>query len=102
MILHNFFGKYMNGTKIPSDFPLSRISVPITVHYSTHDKVANAMNSQTTISKLKNVVYVQEISEIDFNHIDFALSVNAPSLVYSKILKQFDNCWFWHTFTIFK
>lgn len=80
----------MTSTQVPPDFQLSRIEIPLTVHYTTHDTIATAENSRKTISKLKNVVYVQSISAIEFNHLDFQLSVNAAPLVFSKILKYFE------------
>lgn len=90
-VFHGYFGKHMTTNQIPSDFLLSRISVPLTIHYSYADAMATAENSQKTISKLKSIVYVQVISGMDFNHFDFMLSVNAAPLIYSKILEHFEN-----------
>lgn len=87
-IEHKYFGKYMTSEKVPPDFRLSKISVPITVHYSTADKLSTKRDALATISKLKKSdVYVQGVSEL--NHADFVMNENAPSLVYSTILKLF-------------
>lgn len=89
-IEHGFFGKYMNGFKIPDDFQLSRITVPISLHYSTSDVLAAAAGTKKLIPKLKNSeIYTQAITR-PFNHIDFVWGIYSASLIYSKILQFFD------------
>lgn len=85
------FGKYTKSFRRPSDFRLSQITTPITLHYSTADKLADATDVTILISKLKNsMVYVQPIDEPKFNHIDFVWGIKSASLIYSKILKYFE------------
>lgn len=77
----------MRGFKVPPNFNLSEINIPISIHYSTSDTMASPPNEIKLISKLqKNIVHVQAIHEI-FDHIDFISSKNAASLVYSEIIK---------------
>lgn len=83
-----FFGKYMNGWNIPEDYPLSQISAPLSIHYSTADKIAAATDIEMLIPKLNNVVNVQCIDG-KFNHIDFLWGMYSASLVYSEILNIF-------------
>lgn len=81
----------MKGLKIPPDFQLSRVTVPLSLHYSTEDILADATDAKRLIPKLKNAkVYVQEINDRKFNHIDFVWGMHSASLIYSKILKFFD------------
>lgn len=89
-IEYGFFGKYKFGSKIPDDFPLDRITTPMSVHYSTADILANARDARKLISKLRNKeLYAQEIHAM-FNHIDFVWGINSAELIYSRILKFFD------------
>lgn len=85
------FAKYTKSFRRPSDFQLSKITTPLTLHYSTADKLADATDVTRLISKLKNsMVYVQPIDEPKFNHIDFVWGIKSASLIYSKILKYFE------------
>lgn len=89
-IKYGFFGKYKFGLKIPDDFPLHRITAPMSIHYSTSDTLANARDARKLISKLRNKeLYAQEIHAM-FNHIDFVWGMNSAELIYTKILKFFD------------
>lgn len=90
-IEHGFFGKYMNGFKVSPDFPLSRITLPLSVHYSTEDLLANPTDAERFIPMLKNSdVYVQAINDRKFNHVDFVWGMHSASLIYSEILIFFN------------
>ncbi|XP_055307113.1 lipase 3-like [Sitodiplosis mosellana] len=87
---YGFFGKYMDGSKIPDDFNLSRIDVPISLHYSPIDKFTNPKDVSRLISKLNHTLaFVQTVDSPQFNHIDFVWGKHAASIVYSKILEFF-------------
>lgn len=86
-----YFGKYRDGSESQQrEFDLSKITVPISIHYSNYDRLADVTDVQKLLSKLKNVVFVQRISEL-FNHVDFVWGINSASLIYSKILKIFQD-----------
>lgn len=87
-IRFGFFGKYKIGLRRPPDFPLSRITAPISLHYSTADKLADATDVEILIPKLNSVIFIQRIDD-KFNHIDFVWSMYSASLIYSKILDIF-------------
>lgn len=93
MGIHGFFGRQMNGTTnetvIPSDFPLHQITVPISLHYSTIDKISNPKDVKKLISKLNGTtnLHVQENNRL--NHIDFMWGKHAAEIVYSDIIKFF-------------
>lgn len=89
-----YFGRQMkretNETVIPSDFPLHRITVPISLHYSTVDRISNPTDVKKLISKLNgtNNLHVQVNGRL--NHIDFMWGKHAAKIVYSDIIKFFD------------
>lgn len=91
LIKYNFFGKYMNGPKIPPNFNLSRISIPLTLHYSTVDPFTNPKDAKRLISELSHVVHVHVINGTHaFNHMDFLWSKNAASEIHSKVINFFE------------
>lgn len=70
---------------VPDDFAFSKITIPLSFHYSTSDKLAVAANVEKLIPKLNNVIYVQRIDE-PLNHLDIEWDKNAASLIYSQVL----------------
>lgn len=86
---YGFFGKYMTGSKIPSDFDLSKITVPLLLHYSVADRLSNVTDVEILLPKLKNVIFAQRIGSPNLNHIDFLWGSRSASLIYSNILKYF-------------
>lgn len=72
------------------DIPLSQITIPLTIHYSTADIIADETDVKNLLTKLNSVIFIQRIDD-KFNHIDFAWSMNSARLVYSKILKIFQD-----------
>lgn len=108
-VAYEYFGKYKHDSRIPSDFPISRITTPISLHLTNFDGLINTDYTIETASKFQNLIYVQVINDTIFNHIDFSWGINANALVYSKILAIFNryqenwtffvvrelNEWFW-------
>lgn len=89
-IRYGYFGKYMKGTKIPPDFELSKITAPLSIHFSPADKLVSILDVQRLIPKLNNsLAYIQNVNEIEFNHIDFIFGIDSASLIYSKIIRFF-------------
>lgn len=86
---YGYFGKYMHDSNIPPDFELWRISVPISIHFSPVDRFTNPADIDRLIPLLNNsLVYAQVVHE--FNHGDFVNGIHAASIVYSQILKLFE------------
>lgn len=71
---------------------MDRITAPISLHYSTNDKIADIKDVKRLIPMLNGTkaLHLQEIE--CFNHMDFTLSVNAHKIVYPIILDFFANC----------
>lgn len=85
------FAKYKIGKEIPPDFDLSRITVPIGLHMSQSDTLTKVSDGLTLVPKLnRSEVFVHIINGTKFNHLDFAIGMNSASLVYSKIMKFFE------------
>lgn len=84
-----YFGKYRDGSELRhGDFDLSKITTPISIHYSIYDRLADATDVEKLIHKLPNVVHVQRINEL-FNHVDFVWGIRSAKLIYSKISDTF-------------
>lgn len=83
-----FFGKYITANETPCDFPLAKITAPLSLHYSTVDKFADIRDVEHLIPKLSSVINRQRIDG-KFDHIDFLWGKNAASLVYTQVLNIF-------------
>lgn len=67
-INYGYFGKYMRGSEVPSDFDLSKINIPVSLHYSLDDIIVSPADEEKLIPKLqKNIVYIQAINQT-FDH----------------------------------
>lgn len=86
---YGFFGKFMKESKKPADFPFSKITTPLTLHYTTADKLADAKDVENLLPKLNSVIYVQRINTPKLNHIDLLWGRHSASLIYSKIIDIF-------------
>lgn len=89
-VKYGFFGYYKEGKEIPRNFDLSRITTPLTLHFSPVDKLTNPTDVRRLVSELRSVVYVQEINDADFNHMDFLWGIHPATTIYPKILAFFD------------
>ncbi|XP_037051234.1 lipase 3-like [Bradysia coprophila] len=84
------FAKYKNGKEIPSDFELSRITAPISLHMSVSDMLTKLSDGLKLVPKLNNSeVFVHIINGTKLNHVDFAWGMNSAKIVYSEIIKFF-------------
>lgn len=77
----------------PPNFPLNQITVPIFLHYSTIDTLADPVDVKQLIAELTGSpeFYVQTIDTGEFDHIDFVWGIHAAEIVYSEILNFFAN-----------
>ncbi|KAF2898467.1 hypothetical protein ILUMI_07707 [Ignelater luminosus] len=96
MVLNNF-RKYdhginnmkVYGTYLPPIYDVSKIEVPVFIMYAVNDWTCTKRDSLVLYRKLpkKAKVYgIHEITEPNFNHIDFLFGKNVKSLVYDNIL----------------
>ncbi|KAI4495300.1 hypothetical protein M0804_001501 [Polistes exclamans] len=71
----------------PPNYDTSKISVPIILYYANNDWCASVKDVQRLSSELNNVIDLYKIPYTQFNHVDFLWAIQAPKLVYSKILR---------------
>lgn len=89
---YGYFGEFVANTLDPEafrntiDFPLSRISAPITLHVSLADPTTPKLDIAELRSKVKSIVCQQTIHDPTFKHLDYVHNVNADKLVYKYIL----------------
>ncbi|KAJ9575526.1 hypothetical protein L9F63_007596 [Diploptera punctata] len=76
---------YMNEE--PQVYDLSKISVPIDLHYADNDWLASPIDVMHLANKLSNEVGLNKIPFEKFNHVDFIWAKNAYVLAYKKVLE---------------
>ncbi|XP_046394636.1 lipase 3-like [Ischnura elegans] len=83
------YGKVENlriyGQEVPPDYNLSLVTAPIYLHYAENDWLANVEDVMDLSNKLPNVVEKLEVSDHDFNHLDFLWAIDVKELVYNNI-----------------
>lgn len=91
-----YFGKYIRNPEVdpvPEDFPLEKITAKIALHYSSADTLADPKDVIELQSKLQNVCFSKLVELDTFDHNDFAIAIQANSLVYTDILNAWNkNC----------
>lgn len=92
-IKYGFFGKFVPNTidleafRNTNNFPLSKISAPITLHVSHGDPTTDAADIAKLRSNVKSILYVQTLDDLNFGHADFITSANANNFVYKCIVQ---------------
>jgi len=92
-VARKYFGPMIRNIlgKTPKDFPIHRITAPISIHYSPTDPHTNTLDIEKLRSNLQNVIDVQEIIDVKFDHVDFIWGAHAHEIVYSRIYKLLKN-----------
>ena len=79
----------MYGTTVPNDFDFSRITVPLSIHYSPTDTFTHPKDVNRLISKLNHTLaMVQVIDSPHFCHADFIWGIQAAPIIYEKIITE--------------
>lgn len=85
----DFFNNFVaikNDTFAP-DYNLENINAPVALFYSNYDFLAGAADVQLLKNRLPNVIEDFQVTEKVFNHVDFLWGVDAPRIIYNRILK---------------
>ncbi|KAG6454129.1 gastric triacylglycerol lipase [Manduca sexta] len=75
------------GEPIPPEYPLHKITLPIALFSSDNDWLASEIDVSNLYVQLVNPIEHYIVPLKTFNHIDFLWAVDAPSLVYKKLLQ---------------
>lgn len=78
------------GNETWDDYDLSKITVPISMHYGPSDILNTKQDNVATASKLKNVVGIFRVPFPEFNHMDFMWGKDAKRLLYDQLIVLMD------------
>ncbi|KAJ8728626.1 hypothetical protein PYW07_006322 [Mythimna separata] len=75
------------GTVTPPEYPLHKITLPIALFSANNDWLSSDVDVTNLYVQLANPIdhYIVPLKE--FNHIDFLWAVDAPTLVYARLLQ---------------
>ncbi|KAM3959391.1 lipase 3 [Aphomia sociella] len=82
----------MYGTETPPNYPVERISAPVSLFYSDADWLSHPDDVDKLYNKLGNCIDIYKIPHEQFNHLDFIWAKHFKSIIYkrlSKLLKAF-------------
>jgi len=74
------------GTLNPPIYDLSKIKVPVHLHYSKNDWLANVKDVEKLYSELGNPSGKTLVPDEKFNHVDYMWAKDVKKLVYDKII----------------
>ncbi|EFN89852.1 lipase 3 [Harpegnathos saltator] len=76
-----------NATE-PPDYDFTNVTVPIALFYSDNDWFVSHPDMRRLYRKLNNVIDVYRVPFEKFNHLDFLWGIDAPKLVYKRLLQD--------------
>lgn len=77
------------GSIDPPNYPLIKITAPVYLLYSKNDWLAAETDVLRLYSELGNPQARLLVSDVDFNHLDYLYAIEAPELIYPKIVSIF-------------
>ncbi|XP_061717352.1 lipase 3-like [Cydia pomonella] len=75
------------GTPTPPQYPLQKITLPIALFGSQNDWLASTTDVTKLYQQLPSLIENYVVPLKEFNHIDFLWAIDAPKLVYNKLLE---------------
>ncbi|XP_058118760.1 lipase 1-like [Anopheles ziemanni] len=78
------------GSETPPAYNLSLATVPVVIYYGLNDWMIHPRNVIRLKNELVNLVSINAVADLNFNHLDFILAKQVRSLVYDKILKDLE------------
>ncbi|XP_072756353.1 lipase 3 [Anoplolepis gracilipes] len=75
----------------PPSYDLRKIRVPVSLHYSNNDWLANVKDVEKLYKELANPYGKFRVPYDKFNHLDYMWAINVKNLVYDKILGLMTN-----------
>ena len=75
------------GSKVPPEYPLDRVTVPVNFHYGLADKIVDATGVEWVAAKLVNSSRVRMRAYDRLQHSDFIFGDAAFQLVYNEVIR---------------
>ncbi|CAO1305917.1 unnamed protein product [Diamesa serratosioi] len=73
----------------PPDYQLSNVDVPLYIYHAEEDTISVTKDVEILKTKLPNIREYQVVN--NYNHMDFNYGKNSRTVVYTDILKSFNN-----------
>lgn len=77
-----------SSTEVPNDFPLSKITAKISLHYSAIDPSTSGKDMDLLRTKVPSIFHTQVVP--DFDHVEFAFGNKTAKLVFPNILSAWN------------
>ncbi|XP_060530749.1 lipase 3-like [Cylas formicarius] len=78
------------GSIFPPDYNLSKITSPVYLIYSRNDWLSAEKDVNRICNGMKDACKAMLLmSDFSFNHLDYMFGIDAPSLVYNKVISLF-------------
>lgn len=77
--------KYKRST--PPDYNLKKVTTPVALYYAHNDWMTTIADVHILMTKLPNLVKRFLVPHKKFNHLDFLIGTQAPTLLFDEVLK---------------
>jgi lysosomal acid lipase/cholesteryl ester hydrolase len=78
------------GTPTPPEYPVHKITLPIALLSAENDWLSGDIDVTNLYVQLANPIEHYIVPMKEFNHVDFLWGIDAPTLVYIKLLQLLD------------
>ncbi|KAJ8675728.1 hypothetical protein QAD02_011514 [Eretmocerus hayati] len=78
------------NSRVPPKYDLSKIQVPIGLFYGDNDFISVPKNVARLYEEIPNKIGSIRVEHAHFNHIDFLWGIDAPKLVYRRLIELID------------
>lgn len=75
------------GTLVPPQYPVHKITLPIALFSAENDWLSSDVDVTSLYVQIANPIEHYIVPLKEFNHIDFLWAIDAPKLVYNKLLQ---------------
>ncbi|CAL1688828.1 unnamed protein product [Lasius platythorax] len=83
--------KKVRNSRISPDYDVKNIKVPVSLHYSKNDWLANVKDVEKLYSELGNPYGIFLVKDKKFNHLDYMWAKDAKTLLYDQIISLMKN-----------
>ncbi|CAH0397142.1 unnamed protein product [Chilo suppressalis] len=79
------------GSVTPPEYPLHEITLPIALMSAQNDWLSGSIDVSNLYVRLVNPIEHYVVPMKEFNHIDFLWGIDAPKLVYAKLIRLLED-----------